>query len=235
MQRDLEAPDADAFHGLELPAPVIREALGAAGLEPIQTARLLGLPDRWEPVIRFILGLAEPRFETRTHVTRDHAVAFADAIAQVDPVAAARLTAAIEQAEVVWRADAARQLHARTSAGRAANRRSRPRATQGRQLEPRISVEVLARLVERTDAAPEAIGHITGRRARDVRVMLGLTPDSERRFRRTVRAQSARSIAAALVVLARTPYEKRILARELTIAQATTGMSLLEEIPTGRA
>lgn len=245
--------DADPFDGLELPAAGVRDALADAGLEPIDVARLLGLSDHWELVIRHILGLSVapmPPHDTRTHVTHQHALAIAGAIAQVDPGTAARLNATIAHAEEVWLAEAKRQALAQRRAAAAARRggarnarqKARPRAPRrraarrpaarpaGGQLERHVPVEVLARLVERVDATPEAIARLTGRRPREVRAMLGLAPGRDRRFRRNATVASARSIAGALGTLARTPYEQRILARELARAQAATGISLVEEI-----
>lgn len=248
---DSSATDAGAFAGLELPAEVVRDTMALAGLAPLEVARRLGLSDHYELVIRHILGLTDPPHRTRTHVTREHALVFADLVAEVDAAAAARLTSAIEQAEAVWRAEAARQrrrrqrradasrgarrgagTNARTRESRRARTRRNAAASQGdEQLERRVPVTVLQRLVERTDATPQEIGHLTRRRTRDVRVMLGLAAPSRGRLRRTVTIESARSIAAALVTLANGPYATRILARELRHAQATTGMRLVEEFP----
>lgn len=220
--------DVEKFRGLELPAAVVREAMGTAGLEPVAVARLLGLSDHWELVIRHIVGLTKSTHGTRTHVTREHAIAIADAIAQVDRAAAARLGAAIEQAEETWLAEAVREARRSKRAAAAARRCA---AASSRRKASMLPVEVLARIVERVDATPHAIARLTGRRPHDVRVMLGLRPTSKGRVQRNVTVASARSIAAALVTVARGPYEKRILARELTHAQAATGISLVEGIP----
>jgi hypothetical protein len=238
--------DAGTSVGPHLPVAIVQDAMAAAGLEPADLVHLLRLPDHYELVVRHIVGLTESPYETRTVVTHGHALAFAEAIAQIDSGAAVRLTAAIAQTEAEFRVAAARA--ARRGKRRAASakraRRARPRRkarasarrrserSRARPLpEPLVPVEVLQRLVERIDATPQAIARLTGRRPQDVRIMLGLVPDSGGRVHRAVRAASARSIAGALVMLAQAPYEKRILAKELTRAESTAGVRLVAEIP----